>query len=53
VTADFFNIFNSDNLGNFDDVAVSPGGVANPKFGDAREVVSDPRRLQFGIQYDF
>ena len=53
VTADLFNILNSDNLGNFDDVAVSPGGVTNPNFGHAREVVSDPRRFQLGLQYDF
>jgi Carboxypeptidase regulatory-like domain/TonB dependent receptor/TonB-dependent Receptor Plug Domain len=53
VTADFFNILNSDNLGNFDDVAVSPGGVPNINFGHAREVVSDPRRFQLGVQYDF
>jgi hypothetical protein len=53
VTADFFNILNSDNLGSFDDVAVSAGGVPNPNFGHAREVVSDPRRFQFGVQYDF
>jgi len=53
VTADLFNVFNRDNLGNFDDVAISPGGVPNPSFGNAREVVSDPRRFQLGIQYDF
>jgi hypothetical protein len=53
VTADLFNIFNTDNLGNFNDEAVSPGGVPNPDFGNAREVVSDPRRFQLGVQYDF
>jgi hypothetical protein len=53
VTADLFNVFNRDNLGNFDDVAISPGGVPNPSFGNAREVVSDPRRFQLGVQYDF
>jgi hypothetical protein len=53
VTADLFNIFNTDNLGNFVDEAVSPGGVPNPSFGNAREVVSDPRRFQLGVQYDF
>jgi hypothetical protein len=54
VTADLFNALNSDNLGNFDDVAVSPGGVPNPGFGLARRpAVSDPRRFQLGVQYDF
>lgn len=54
MTADLFNALNTDNLGNFDDVAVTPGGVPNPGFGLARRpAISDPRRFQLGVQYDF
>ncbi len=56
VTADLFNMFNSNNLGDFDDTAIriGPSGPEpNPTFGSARQVVSDPRRFQLGMQYDF
>jgi hypothetical protein len=56
VTADLFNVFNSDNLGDFDDTAIRVGAIGpepNPDFGHARQVVSDPRRFQLGLQYDF
>jgi hypothetical protein len=53
VTADLFNVFNSDNLGCFQDVAVQPGGTPNPEFGNATCTVADPRRFQLGVQYDF
>lgn len=56
ITADLFNVFNWQNLGNFDDtfIRTTPGGPElNPTFGEAREVVSDPRRFQLGFQYDF
>ena len=56
VTADLFNVFNSNNLGDFDDTAIriGPSGPEpNPTFGNARQVVSDPRRFQLGMQYDF
>ena len=53
VTADLFNVLNTDNLGCFQDVAVQPGGTPNPEFGNATCVIADPRRFQVGIQYDF
>lgn len=53
VTADLFNVFNTQNLGNFDDTFITSNGTPNASFGNAREVVSDPRRFQIGFQYDF
>jgi hypothetical protein len=53
VTADLFNVFNADNLGDFDDVFLRADGTENPTFGNARQVVGDPRRFQLGFQYDF
>lgn len=53
VTADLFNVFNADNLGNHDDVFLRADGTENPTFGNARSVVGDPRRFQLGFQYDF
>ncbi len=47
VTADMFNVFNTDNLGCLVE------DVGNTDFGNATCVVADPRRLQFGLQYDF
>ena len=53
VTGDLFNVFNSDNLGCFQDTFVQSDGVENPNFGNATCVVGDPRRFQLGFQYDF
>ncbi len=48
VTADLFNVFNKQNLGNF-----ITGNRADPSFGNARNTISDPRRFQLGVEYDF
>jgi hypothetical protein len=57
VTADLFNLLNSDNLGCFDEtfIAVGPGGAPDPneRFGNAGCTVGDARRFQLGFQYDF
>jgi len=53
ITGDLFNVFNWHNLGGFDDVLIRGDGTTNPTFGNAREVISDPRRFQLGFQYDF
>jgi hypothetical protein len=51
VTADVFNVFNFQNLGDYP-LTVVP---AQHTFtvGDPRQVVSDPRRLQIGVEYNF
>jgi hypothetical protein len=51
VTADVFNVFNYANLGDYA-ITVVP---AQRTFtvGAARQVVSDPRRLQIGVEYNF
>jgi hypothetical protein len=46
-TVDMFNVFNTDNLGCLVE------DVGSVDFGNATCVVADPRRLQFGLQYDF
>ncbi len=48
VTADLFNVFNKQNLGEF-----NTGNRADANFGTARNTISDPRRLQVGVEYDF
>ena len=48
VTVDVFNVFNRDNLADFD-----TGNPANPNFGKARRVSTDARRFQFGVEYGF
>ena len=56
VTADIFNLFNYNNFGCFNSTRynVQNGGlVSNPTFGNPGCVVSDPRRLQIGLAYDF
>jgi len=51
VTADVFNVFNFQNMGDYP-LTVVP---AQHTFtvGDPRQVVSDPRRLQIGLEYNF
>lgn len=57
VTADLFNVLNTDNLGCFEEtfINVGPGGVPDPNdnFGNATCTVGDARRFQLGFQYDF
>ena len=58
VTASVFNAFNNHNLGCFDGDLGGPGVdegsiVPNAHFGRAGCVTTDPRRFQFGVQYDF
>lgn len=48
VTADLFNVFNKQNLGDF-----VRDNRTDPNFGDARNTISDPRRFQVGVEYDF
>jgi hypothetical protein len=55
-----FNVFNTQNLGCFDETFLNPapGGapgqtVANPHWGKAGCTISDPRRFQIGLTYDF
>ncbi len=49
ITADIFNVFNTQNLGGYE--TFNPADTAN--FGKARGVISDPRRLQLGMEYNF
>ena len=61
VTADLYNVYNFRNLGCFNDFAgsftVDATGktvfTPNNSYGQAGCTVSDPRRLQVGIAYDF
>lgn len=57
VTADLFNVYNFRNLGCFNDFAGSfdASGKFTPVggYGLANCTVSDPRRLQIGVAYDF
>lgn len=48
VTLDVFNLFNYANLGCF-----NVGNKTDPNFGSAGCVVSDPRRVQLGAEYNF
>ncbi|MGH8223794.1 MAG: hypothetical protein ACREQZ_12555, partial [Woeseiaceae bacterium] len=48
VTVDLFNALNFQNFGCF-----NTGSETDPNFGKASCVVSDPRRLQIGAEYNF
>jgi hypothetical protein len=52
VTASVFNVFNWQNLGDYGADAGSPGHP-DASFDMAKNVNTDPRRFQFGVQYDF
>ena len=52
VTASVFNVFNSQNFGCYSGFVGAPGNP-NASFGLPGCVVTDPRRYQFGVQYDF
>ena len=47
VNLDIFNLFNTQNLGCFD------VGFHSPTYGAANCVISDPRRVQLGAEYNF
>jgi hypothetical protein len=53
ITGDLFNLFNTQNLGCFDETAFTGAGDPNDNFGHAGCTISDPRRFQLGFQYDF
>jgi hypothetical protein len=53
ITGDLFNVFNTQNLGCFDETAFAGDGTPNTGFGKAGCTISDPRRFQLGFQYDF
>jgi TonB dependent receptor/Carboxypeptidase regulatory-like domain len=48
ISVDLFNAFNSQNLGGFN--TFNPN---DSNFGLANSTISDPRRLQFGAEYEF
>jgi hypothetical protein len=52
VTASMFNVFNTQNFGCYNGFLGSPGNP-NVDFGKPGCVNADPRRYQFGVQYDF
>ena len=47
VTLDVFNVFNYMNFGDYD------RGFRSTTFGQGRQVISDPRRVQIGVEYTF
>ncbi len=58
ITASVFNVFNTQNLGCYDETFANPGSTAgstvpNAHFGKAGCTISDPRRLQFGLTLDY
>jgi hypothetical protein len=58
LTGSVFNVLNTQNLGCFDETFLNPGStpgstVANPNYGHAGCTISDPRRFQIGLEYDF
>jgi hypothetical protein len=48
VAAELFNAFNYQNFGDFNTF-----NRTDPNFGTARGVISDPRRLQIGLEYNY
>ncbi len=53
VTLDVFNVFNYDNFGCFATPANQADGSPDPNLGTPNCVVSDPRRAQLGVEYNF
>ena len=49
VILDAFNVFNYQNFGCFN----TPGNQADVNFGKPNCIVSDPRRVQLGVELDF
>ena len=52
IVADMFNVFNYQNLGCFNGT-ISTLPAVNANFGKASCVVTDPRRIQLGMVFDF
>ncbi len=53
ITADVFNVFNFQNLGCYNTQIITGGNEIDAGFGMANCIVSDPRKLQLGMQLDF
>lgn len=53
VTADVFNVFNFQNLGCYNTQIITGANEIDEGFGKANCIVSDPRKLQLGMQLDF
>ncbi|MGI8509610.1 MAG: TonB-dependent receptor plug domain-containing protein, partial [Gemmatimonadaceae bacterium] len=58
VTGSVFNVLNSQNLGCYDETYANPGKTAgstvlNTHYGMAGCTISDPRRFQLGLTYDY
>ena len=53
IVGDFFNVFNFQNLGCFDGYIAPKTGDPNMNYGKAGCTVSDSRRVQAGLTYDF
>jgi hypothetical protein len=53
VTADLFNAFNVVNYGDFNPDIPQAGQSPNINFGVPRQVISDARRFQLGVQVDW
>ncbi|MEO7360197.1 MAG: hypothetical protein ABI120_07700, partial [Gemmatimonadaceae bacterium] len=53
IVGDFYNVFNFQNLGCFDGYIAPKTGNANANYGKAGCTVSDSRRVQAGLTYDF
>jgi hypothetical protein len=58
VTASLFNVFNTQNLGCYNETYATPGATAgtvvlNNDYLRSGCTISDPRRLQVGMTYDF
>jgi hypothetical protein len=53
ITGDLFNVFDTQNLGCFDETAFEGNGSPHATFGQGTCLISDPRRFQLGFQYDF
>jgi len=51
ITVDVFNVFNYSNLGDYN-ITVVPA-LRTWTVGQARQVISDPRRVQIGAEYTF
>jgi hypothetical protein len=49
ITADLFNVFNTQNLGCYNNTPVT----TDPNFGKAGCTISDPRRIQLGTEASF
>jgi hypothetical protein len=58
ITGSVFNVFNTVNLGCFDETFLNAGPnpgqtVPNPHWGKGGCTISDPRRFQLGVDYSF